>query len=143
MFRCAEPTQMTQLGERIGALLKPGAILALRGGLGAGKTTLTKGLARGLRIGEEITSPTFTLISEYDGPIPLYHMDAYRLSGAEEFLELGVQDLLYGKGICVIEWSERVSEALPEDVIRIDIMNETDGTRQVAIEAPELEEALL
>jgi len=143
VFRCAEPTQMTQLGERIGALLKPGAILALRGGLGAGKTTLTKGLARGLRIGEEITSPTFTLISEYDGPIPLYHMDAYRLSGAEEFLELGVQDLLYGKGICVIEWSERVSEALPEDVIRIDIMNETDGTRQVAIEAPELEEALL
>ena len=102
--KSAEETET--LGQKIGALLKKGDILAMRGPLAAGKTTLTKGIARSLDIRDEITSPTFCLISEYSGTMPLYHMDVYRLDGAEDFINLGTDDMLYGEGVCVIEWSE-------------------------------------
>jgi tRNA threonylcarbamoyladenosine biosynthesis protein TsaE len=103
------------LGARIGRACAAGTVIALRGGLAAGKTTLAKGIARGLGIEEEITSPTFTLLNEYSGRLPFYHMDAYRLSGSEDFRALGSDEALYGEGVCAVEWSERVDDALPDD----------------------------
>jgi tRNA threonylcarbamoyladenosine biosynthesis protein TsaE len=99
----------------------------MRGGLGTGKTCLAKGIARGLGVREELTSPTYTVVAEYEArpsggpPLPLYHIDAYRLSGPEDFEALGGRELLYGRGICLIEWAERLREALPPDTIFVDI----------------------
>ena len=89
----------------------------MQGTLAAGKTTITKGIAKALEIEETVTSPTFTLISEYEGIMPLYHMDVYRLDSTEDFINLGTEDLIYGKGISIIEWSEKIMEALPKKTI--------------------------
>ena len=96
------------LGYKIGKKLKKGDIIAMQGTLAAGKTTITKGIAQALEISEEITSPTFCLISEYSGKMPLYHMDVYRLDGTEDFINLGVDDMLYGDGVCIIDLSEKI-----------------------------------
>ncbi len=130
------------LGERIGSFLAPGAVIALRGGLAAGKTTLTKGIARSLGVAEDVTSPTYTLISEYPGRIPLYHMDAYRLDGEEDFLALGAEEYLYGNGVCVVEWSERVAAALPEGSSVVALSAMSDGSRRIDIDSPFLEARL-
>ncbi len=111
--------QTIALGKKIGSFLKKGDILAMQGTLAAGKTTITKGIAESLGIDEPITSPTFTLISEYYGTLPLYHMDVYRLDGPDDFVDLGTDDLLYGDGISIIEWSEKIMSELPKDVIII------------------------
>jgi len=113
-------------GERIALSLKPGSVVALYGGLGAGKTCLAKGLARGLGIKENITSPTYTIVSEYgaclDGRvIPLYHIDAYRLNGDEDFESTGVGEFIGGEGITIIEWSERIPLSIPRDAITVEI----------------------
>jgi tRNA threonylcarbamoyladenosine biosynthesis protein TsaE len=125
-------------GEKIGKRLKKGSIIALEGGLGAGKTQLTKGIARGLGIKEEITSPTYTIISEYDGTLPLYHIDAYRLKGTDDFINIGGEDLLYGKGVCVIEWSNIIDDMLPEEkiFIKIDILD--NGKRCISVQGMEI-----
>ncbi|MEL3901215.1 MAG: tRNA (adenosine(37)-N6)-threonylcarbamoyltransferase complex ATPase subunit type 1 TsaE [Treponema phagedenis] len=123
-----------QLGKELGSLLQSGDILALQGTLAAGKTQLTKGIAQGLNISEAITSPTFTIISEYYGRLPLYHMDVYRLGSAEEFLDIGVEELLYGSGVCIIEWSEKVMSELPAHTIIIQITAQEDSSRTITIE---------
>lgn len=130
------------MGERIGRVLRPNTVLALFGGLAAGKTTLTKGIARGLDILEDVTSPTYTLISEYSGRLRLFHMDAYRLDGEEDFLDLGAEEYLYGNGVCVLEWSERVEGAIPGNAARIAVEALPDGSRRIAIEDRYLEDAL-
>ena len=109
------------LGAKIARRLKPGAVVALRGGLGAGKTCLVKGIAQGMGITGTVTSPTYTIICEYEGPVPLYHIDAYRLSGDEDFENTGAGEMTGGTGITVIEWSERLPRSLPPDVITISI----------------------
>ncbi len=121
-------------GKKIGAKLQPGDIVCMEGDLGAGKTSLTKGIALALHIPDEITSPTYTLISEYYGTCPLYHMDLYRIDSIDEFEMLGAEDLLFGNGISVIEWSERIEDYLPEDkkIIRITIMS--DLNRKIEVE---------
>ena len=121
------------LGKRIGEKLTPGAVLALEGTLAAGRTTITKGIAEALGITENITSPTFTLISEYEGRLPLYHMDVYRLDSAEDFINLGTEDLLYGKGISIIEWSEKVRSELPKSTITVSLEIQQDGSRTITI----------
>lgn len=113
--RSAEET--IELGKKIGALLQKGDIIALQGTLAAGKTTITKGIALALGVQDEITSPTFCLISEYEGKLPLYHMDVYRLDGGEDFINLGAEDLIYGNGVSLIEWSEKVMDELPKKTI--------------------------
>lgn len=128
------PEETIRLGEYIGSRLRKGDILALQGTLAAGKTTITKGIARGLGISEDVTSPTFTLISEYRGRLPLYHMDVYRLDSTEAFLDLGVEEMLYGDGVCVIEWSEKVMSELPADAIRILLEAADGGERLVTID---------
>lgn len=121
------------LGKAIGQLLQAGDVLALQGTLAAGKTQLTKGLAQGLGISEPVTSPTFTIISEYYGRLPLYHIDVYRLGSSEEFLDLGVEEMLYGHGVCVIEWSEKVMSELPNRTILIQIETQADSSRTLTI----------
>ena len=93
----------------------------MQGSLAAGKTTLTKGIAQALGVKDTITSPTFCIISEYEGKMPLYHMDVYRLEGAEDFINLGIDDMLYGDGVCLIEWSEKIMSELPKKTIILKI----------------------
>lgn len=115
-----------QLGKKIGACLKKGDVIALQGTLGAGKTVLTKGIALALSIDENVTSPTFCLISEYSGTMPLYHFDVYRLEGGDDFDTLGADDMIYGDGVCVIEWSEKIMDRLPANTIIIKIEKTSD-----------------
>lgn len=117
IFHTKSADETIALGKKIGSLLKKGDIIALQGTLAAGKTTITKGIASALDVKDEITSPTFCLISEYEGRLPLYHMDVYRLEGSEDFINLGVEDLIYGNGVSLIEWSEKVMDELPKKTI--------------------------
>jgi tRNA threonylcarbamoyladenosine biosynthesis protein TsaE len=120
-----------------------GTVVALRGGLGAGKTTFTKGFARGLGIREEVTSPTYTIVSEYEGRLRLHHVDAYRLSGPEDFDSVGGEDLVSDSGgVCVVEWSERIAGALPKDAAVAEFELRSDGSRLVRIEGAALEELI-
>ena len=114
--------------------MKKGDIIALQGTLAAGKTTITKGIAESLGVKDTITSPTFCIISEYEGKMPLYHMDVYRLSGEEDFANLGTEDMLYGDGVCLIEWSEKIMSELPKSTIIIKIESQKDSSRLITIE---------
>lgn len=117
----------TEIGRALGKALKPGDIIGLVGDLGSGKTTLVKGIAVGLKVSdkEEVTSPTFVLIKEYKGRIPLFHFDLYRLEKIEDISLLGVEEYLFDEGACVIEWAERMKMLLPEYCeIRIKIKGE-------------------
>jgi tRNA threonylcarbamoyladenosine biosynthesis protein TsaE len=136
----SSPEETMAAGERIAARLHGGSIVALRGGLGAGKTCLTKGIARGLGITEEITSPTYTIISEYQGNPPLYHIDAYRLEGDDDFFALGGEEWLYGKGIAVIEWSERLPRSVPAGALAVEITITGAEGRIIQISGPEAPE---
>ena len=134
-FQTNSAEETIELGKKIGSFLKGGEIFAMQGTLAAGKTTITKGIAQALDIKDEITSPTFCLISEYEGKIPLYHMDVYRLNDGEDFINLGAEDLIYGKGVSIIEWSEKIMEELPKSTIILKI-EPVEGTtqRKIAIE---------
>ncbi|WP_024469336.1 tRNA (adenosine(37)-N6)-threonylcarbamoyltransferase complex ATPase subunit type 1 TsaE [Treponema pedis] len=126
--------ETVKLGKRLGKALKKGDVIALDGTLAAGKTYFTKGIAQGLDIKDEITSPTFTIVSEYSGSLHLYHIDVYRLDGADDFLDLGAEEMLYGEGICVIEWSEKVKSVLPKNTIYVKIFINEDSSRKIIIE---------
>jgi tRNA threonylcarbamoyladenosine biosynthesis protein TsaE len=113
----------TKFGRRLGELLFPGAVVALVGQLGAGKTHLTRAVAEGLGVKNPaaVNSPTFVLIQEYPARLPIYHFDAYRLSGPREFAELGVDEYFRGDGVCLVEWADKVESTLPAEHLRIDI----------------------
>ena len=133
-FHTGSAQETIDLGYRLGSLLKAGDVIAMTGTLAAGKTTITKGIAKALGVQDEVTSPTFCLISEYEGSrLPLYHMDVYRLEGGEDFINLGVDDMLYGKGVCIIEWSEKVKSELPKKSIFMTIEPHDDGSRDITI----------
>ena len=121
------------LGERLGSLLQPGDIVALTGELGAGKTTLTKGIARGAGVESEVASPTFTLIHEHKGRIPFYHVDLYRLESEDLVPDLGIEEYLYGRGVTVIEWSERMASLLPETALLVSIGVAGDTERDIEL----------
>jgi tRNA threonylcarbamoyladenosine biosynthesis protein TsaE len=128
-------------GRRLGESLGPGDVVALRGPLGAGKTVFAQGVAIALGIDEPVTSPTYTLISEYEGNMPLYHMDLYRLASPDEFTWLGVEEMLNGSGISLIEWSERAGGELPERSIHVSIELAGNGARIITIDKPDGEAA--
>lgn len=128
------PEETIALGKRLGSMLKKGDVVALQGTLAAGKTTITKGIALALGITEPVTSPTFTLISEYYGSMTLYHMDVYRLDSTEDFINLGVEEMLYGDGVCVVEWSEKVMKELPQSAILVRLNALEDGSREITID---------
>ncbi|MDR0710598.1 MAG: tRNA (adenosine(37)-N6)-threonylcarbamoyltransferase complex ATPase subunit type 1 TsaE [Spirochaetaceae bacterium] len=132
------PEETAKLGEKLAPFLKGGTVIALKGTLGAGKTCLAGGIARGLGVTETVTSPTYTIISEYEGLLPFYHIDAYRLSGDEEFDSLGAEDMLYGGGVTVIEWSERIPRSIPPDAWVIELRLLEDGGRMIRVEAANL-----
>ena len=113
------------LGEKLGASLQPGDILLLEGDLGAGKTTLTQGLAKGLGVTEFVNSPTFVIINEYfTGRLPLYHMDLYRVEEEAQLYDLGVEEYFYGNGVCVVEWPEIARAFLPEDFAQLSLAHD-------------------
>ena len=133
-FITHSPEETIALGEKIGSKLVKGDVIAMQGTLAAGKTTITKGIAKALGIDETITSPTFCLISEYYGKMPLYHMDVYRLDGDEDFVNLGTDDMIYGDGVSIIEWSEKIMNQLPKRTIILKITPNEDGTRKIEID---------
>jgi len=124
-----------ELGRRLGQALEPGAVIAFTGDLGAGKTAFTRGLARGLDIPDRVTSPTFTIVNEYEGGrLPLFHFDMYRLGSSDELFDIGWEDYLGRGGVCAVEWSENVDDALDEDTIRINICRgDSDDQRRIEI----------
>jgi tRNA threonylcarbamoyladenosine biosynthesis protein TsaE len=117
----ASPEETVLLGEQFGKILETGGVVALSGPLGAGKTCFVKGIALALDVAGEITSPTYTIVSEYDGQLPLRHIDTYRLSGEDDFDHIGGNELLSGDGVTVIEWPEKIAVFLPDDTIFVDI----------------------
>ena len=135
------PEETEVLGARLAACLKPGDVVAYFGDLGAGKTAFTRGLARGLGIRQPVTSPTYTLVNEYlDGKMPLFHFDMYRLSSSDDLFDIGWEDYLTRGGVCAVEWSENVEEALEEDAVRVDIRRgDRENERIISVEnAPDL-----
>lgn len=128
----ADLSATEEFGRRLGALLFPGAVIALVGQLGAGKTHLTRAVAEGLGVKNSaaVNSPTFVLIQEYVARLPIYHFDAYRLGGAREFAELGVDEYFRGDGVCLVEWADKVDATLPAEHLRIEIeIIDTDRRR--------------
>ena len=119
------------LGCRLGCTLAPGTVIAYRGGLGMGKTAFTRGLARGLGCAGRVTSPTFTIVNEYDGATPLFHFDMYRLGSSDELFDIGWEDYLTRGGVCAVEWSERVDDAMPADTLWVDIARGTDESDRI------------
>ncbi|WP_339908396.1 tRNA (adenosine(37)-N6)-threonylcarbamoyltransferase complex ATPase subunit type 1 TsaE [Symmachiella dynata] len=118
------------LGAAIGRAARAGAVIALVGNLGAGKTRLTRAVATALEVDEKlVTSPTFVLIQEYAGRLPVFHFDTYRLGSVDEFLDLGVEEYFEAGGVCLIEWADRVAGVLPDDVLRIEIDITGESTR--------------
>jgi tRNA threonylcarbamoyladenosine biosynthesis protein TsaE len=130
------PEETIAAGERLAGFLKPGSVTALRGNLGAGKTCFVKGIARFLGIEEEVTSPTYTIVSEYGGKIPLYHIDAYRLNGDDDFAALGGEEIISGGGISVIEWSERIPGSIPSGAVIVELEILPEGGRRINMKIP-------
>ncbi|MDE0466885.1 MAG: tRNA (adenosine(37)-N6)-threonylcarbamoyltransferase complex ATPase subunit type 1 TsaE [Candidatus Poribacteria bacterium] len=132
IFKTENPKETQALGEKLGKTLKQGDVIALIGDLGTGKTCLTQGIARGIGIApdEVVSSPSYILINEYNGKVPIYHIDLYRLENSEEIAELGLSEYVAGDGICIIEWAERMIEALPDTCIKIHItLAEADASQ--------------
>lgn len=132
-FYTKSPEETIELGKKIGGKLQKGDVIAMRGTLAAGKTTITKGIAAALDVKDVITSPTFCLISEYSGKMPLYHMDVYRLDSAEDFVNLGTDDMIYGDGVSIIEWSEKIMSELPKKTIELVIIPQEDNSRKITL----------
>ncbi len=133
-FITHSPAETEAVGAALAGVLAPGAILAYRGDLGAGKTAFTRGLARGLGIRESVTSPTYTIVNEYlSGRMPLFHFDMYRLGSADELFDIGWEDYLDRGGVCAVEWSENVEEAM-EGAIFVTISRLSEDTRRIQIE---------
>ena len=131
-YTTAGEEQTEALGVRLGQLIQPGAVIAYTGDLGAGKTAFTRGLARGLCIPDRVTSPTFTIVNEYEGGrLPLFHFDMYRLGSSDELFDIGWEDYLARGGVCAVEWSENVDDALDEDAIRVDIRRGAQDDQRV------------
>ena len=136
-FITNSPARTEALGAALAQLLRPGTVIAYRGDLGAGKTAFTRGLARGLGVTERVTSPTYTIVNEYlSGRLPLFHFDMYRLGSADELFDIGWEDYLERGGVCAVEWSENVEEAL-ENPIFITIYRLDEDTRRIVIEGGE------
>ena len=138
-FITNSPEETEKIGAAIGKIIPAGTVLAYRGDLGAGKTAFTRGLAAGLGYKGRVTSPTFAIVNEYEGGrLPLFHFDMYRLNSADDLFDIGWEDYLSRGGVCAVEWSENVIDALPEDTVWVRIAREGDTGRSITIEGVEL-----
>ena len=136
-FITNSPEQTEKVGQALGNAIKPGTVIAYRGDLGAGKTAFTRGLARGLGSQELVTSPTYTIVNEYlGGRMPLFHFDMYRLHSSDDLWDIGWEDYLERNGVCAVEWSENVADAL-EDPVFITIEKLGEDSRRITIEGGE------
>ena len=133
-FTTHSPQETEQLGQKLGQILPAGTVIAYRGDLGAGKTAFTRGLARGLGITDPVTSPTYTIVNEYtSGRLPLFHFDMYRLHSADDLFDIGWDDYLERQGICAVEWSENVAEAM-ENALTVTICKTGEESRKITLE---------
>ena len=130
------PKETELIGEEIGKNAKAGDIYCINGGLGVGKTYLSKGIAKGLGVKDVITSPTFTIVNEYEGRLPLYHFDVYRLEGEDDLYAIGADEYFFSGGVCIIEWAELVRDAIPKGAVGIEIfrgMKKGENYRRIEI----------
>lgn len=127
------PEETEAVGERLAATLRPGDVVALTGELGAGKTCFTQGLTRGLGVSRRAVSPTFVLVNEYRGRLPVHHVDAYRTESLTELLDLGLDELFAGEGVTVVEWADKLLPLLPPDAIHVHIEGVGDEPRTITI----------
>lgn len=132
MFETKSEADLLAFGEKLGQVVTAGQVLVLTGDLGAGKTTLTKGIGKGLGVGQMIKSPTYTIVREYEGRLPLYHLDVYRLGDDPDSIDL--DDFLYGDGVVVIEWGHLLGQALPSDYLEI-IIDKAEQGRCISFKA--------
>ena len=130
-FFTTNPEETGEFAEKLASYLQPGDVLTLEGDLGAGKTTFTKGLAKGLGITKTVNSPTFTIIKEYRGRLPLYHMDVYRVD--DSFEDLGFDEYFEGEGVTVVEWAHLIQEQLPEELLSLSLYREGDTSRKIVL----------
>nr|MBQ8245320.1 tRNA (adenosine(37)-N6)-threonylcarbamoyltransferase complex ATPase subunit type 1 TsaE [Oscillospiraceae bacterium] len=137
VFETKSPEGTEAVGAALGAALTSGTVIAYTGDLGAGKTAFTRGLAKGLGADDRVTSPTYTIVNEYlSGRLPLFHFDMYRLSSSDDLFDIGWEDYLERGGVCAVEWSENVADAL-EDPIRVNIEKTGEDSRKITIEGGE------
>ena len=140
-FFSHSPAETEAIAQRLACHLSPGDVVAYEGGLGMGKTAFTRGLARGLGYTGHVTSPTFTIVNEYEGSgLPLFHFDMYRLGGSDDLFDIGWEDYLDRGGVCAVEWSELVTDALPAGTIfvRFKRSSENDSWRTITIEGVDM-----
>ncbi|OGL13875.1 MAG: tRNA (adenosine(37)-N6)-threonylcarbamoyltransferase complex ATPase subunit type 1 TsaE [Candidatus Rokubacteria bacterium RIFCSPLOWO2_12_FULL_71_19] len=130
------PEETRAIGARLAARLGPGAVVGCIGELGAGKTCFLQGLAAGLGVTSEVTSPTFVLVNCYRGRVPVYHLDAYRTESLSEVLDLGVEEMFHGDGVTMIEWADKLLPLLPRDAVIVGISGLGDEPRQIVIDRP-------
>ena len=132
----ARPEETQAVGERLGAALEPGDVVALTGELGAGKTCFTQGLARGLGVPRRAVSPTFVLVNEYRGRMPVHHVDAYRTASMTELLDLGLEEMFAGDGVTIVEWADKLRPLLPSHAVHVHIAGVGDEPRIIEITRP-------
>lgn len=137
IIKTFSPEETIEIGKKIGKLLKLGDFIAYSGDLGAGKTTLTRGILQGLGQADEVTSPTFSIVNEYDSDIPVYHFDMYRIENADELEFTGFYDYPLEESIFIVEWSENISSAIPENAIEISMKYLGDTEREIEIKGDE------
>jgi tRNA threonylcarbamoyladenosine biosynthesis protein TsaE len=135
-FASHSPEETRTLGTRLGARLGPGAVVACVGELGAGKTCFLQGVGRGLGVESGVSSPTFVLVNQYRGRLPVYHVDAYRTGNVKELIDIGIEEMLHGDGVTVIEWADKLSSLLPPGTITVTITGLGDEPRRIVIEGP-------
>lgn len=137
IFKSTSTEETMQFGKRLGMVLSPGDVVALAGELGAGKTTLVKGIVRGLGVTDmrAVKSPTFSLVHTYRGRMPVYHFDAYRLKDSQEMLDIGSDEMIYGNGVALVEWADNVSGCLPQEYLKIMLTAVSENERSIEIRA--------
>ena len=120
-----------EIGSKLGELLTPKSVICLIGDLGAGKTTMTQSLARALGVDDYITSPTFTIVNQYEGKMPLYHFDVYRIGSSEEMYDIGFDEYIDGEGVCIIEWANLIEDILPDEYLYIEMNYKETGREMI------------
>ena len=130
-------TETEEAGKSLAEKTIPGTVIAMRGDLGAGKTAFVRGFASALGVSERVTSPTFTIVNEYDGKIPIFHFDMYRLSGSDELFEIGWEDYIARNGVCIVEWSENTDDIFDSSTVIVSIEKLSDYDRKITVHIPE------
>lgn len=138
MIICTDSViQTEQAGASLAGLVRPGDIIAMYGDLGSGKTAFVRGVAAGMQLDVRVSSPTFTIVNEYDGAVPLFHFDMYRLADSDELFEIGWEDYINRGGVCAVEWSENVEDAFPPETIKVIFTKTGDNSRNIEIVFPD------